>query len=441
MISSAAIAGIMFGLMILMIVFGVPVIISMFATAIGGILWMYGPTMLLTQFTNGPFTLSASYSYAIMPLFTMLGILATETGIAQGAYSSMRALLSRRRGSLLYTTIAGNAIFGACCGNGNAGSIVFARIALPEMEKYKYDRELSLGCVTASGALSGLIPPSVPICQISILAGYSVGTALMYGLATGILTTAVMFIIVWVTLRIHPEKAPPVTDADRAITVKEKLAGLKLLVPIALLFALIIGGTFFGWFHPTIGGAIGAAAVVIYALFKRVPIKKILSAAWESAHIFAGVYLIIVSGTMFSRMISLSGLTKTLVSAITGSGLPLAAVLVLIVIAYLIAGCVMDILAVIVVTVPIIFPILVDGMGFDPFILVMICVMAGVIGGITPPIGTGVFTISNVTRIPTQVIFRGVWPFVIAELIVVGIMIVFPQVVSWLPNLLAALQS
>ena len=441
MITNAAIAGIMFGLMILMIVFGFPVIISMFAAAIGGILWMYGPTMLLTQFTNGPFTLSASYSYAIMPLFTMLGILATETGIAQGAYSSMRSLLSRMRGSLLYTTIAGNAIFGACCGNGNAGSIVFARIALPEMEKYEYDRELALGCVTASGALSGLIPPSVPICQISILAGYSVGTALMYGLATGLLTTLVMFIIVWVTLRIHPEKAPPVTDEDRAITIKEKLRGLRLLIPIALLFALIIGGTFFGWFHPTIGGAIGAAAVVVYALFKRVPVKKILSAARESAHIFAGVYLIIVSGTMFSRMISLSGLTKSLVNAITGSGLPLTVVLVLIVIAYLIAGCVMDILAVIVVTVPIIFPILVDGMGFDPFILIIICVMAGVIGGITPPIGTGVFTISNVTRIPTQVIFRGVWPFVVAELIVVGLMVAFPQIVSWLPNLLAALKG
>lgn len=441
MISSMAIAIIMFVLMIVMVIIGFPVIISMFATAIGGILWMYGPTMLLSQFTNGPFTLSASYSYAIMPLFTMMGILATETGIAQGAYNSMRALLSKMRGSLLYTTIAGNAIFGACCGNGNAGSIVFARIALPEMERYGYDEELSLGCVTASGALSGLIPPSVPICQISILAGYSVGTALMYGLATGILTTVVMFFMVWVELKLHPRKAPPVTEADRQITMKEKLSGLKLLIPIGLLFALIIGGTFFGWFHPTIGGAIGAAAVVIYALFKRVPMKKIWSAAWESAHIFAGVYLIIVSGTMFSRMISLSGLTAKLANAVAGSGLPVFAVVLLIILFYLIAGCVMDILAVIVVTVPIVFPILVDGMGFDPFILVMICVMAGTIGGITPPIGTGVFTISNVTRVPTQVIFRGVWPFVVAELSVVILMVICPWIVSWLPNLLALLQT
>ncbi|MCD8115982.1 MAG: TRAP transporter large permease subunit [Oscillospiraceae bacterium] len=413
----------------------------MFATSIAGILWMYGPTMVLTQFTNGPFTLSASYSYAIMPLFTMMGILATETGIAQGAYNSMRCLLSKMHGSLLYTTIAGNAIFGACCGNGNAGSIVFARIALPEMERYDYDKKLSLGCVTASGALSGLIPPSVPICQISILAGYSVGTALMYGLATGILTTIVMFAIVWVELRIHPEKAPPVTEEDRQITWKEKLASLKLLVPIALLFMLIIGGTFFGWFHPTVGGAIGAGAVVIYALFKRVPVKRILSAAWESAHIFAGVYLIIVSGTMFSRMISLSGLTTMLVNAVANSGLPVFAVVALIIVFYLISGCVMDILAVIVVTVPVVFPILVDSMGFDPFVLIIICVMAGVIGGITPPIGTGVFTISNVTRVPTQTIFQGVWPFVIAELIVVVVIAVLPWSISWLPNLLAALQG
>ncbi|MGM9608563.1 MAG: TRAP transporter large permease [Oscillospiraceae bacterium] len=438
--STATIGIIMFIVMIALVILGVPIIISLFATSIAGILWMYGPTMVITQFTNGPFSLSASYSYAIMPMFTLLGILATETGIAQGAFSSMRAFFSKTKGSLLYTTVVGSAIFGACSGNGNASSIVFAKIAQPEMDRYGYNKELSLGCVTASGALSCLIPPSIPICQYAILTGYSVGTALIYGLSTGILATVVMLIVIKATLVIHPEKAPPITEADKNITWKEKAKGLKLLIPILLLFLLIIGGTFLGWFHPTVGGAIGAMATVIYALVKRVPIKKILSAAWESAHIFAGIYLIIVSGTMFSRMISLSGLTKILINGITESGMPAIAVVFLIILVYLLAGCVMDILAVMVVTVPIIFPILVDGLGFDPFVLIMMAVLVSGIGSITPPIGASVFTISNVTRIPSQRIFKGVWPFVVAELIVVVLIIVFPEIVSWLPKLLSVLQ-
>lgn len=441
MISNATIGVIMFVLMIVMVVCGVPVIISMFATSMAGILWMYGPTMLITQFTNGPFSLSASYNYAIMPLFTFLGILACDTGIAQGAFKSMKTCLSKSKGSLLYATVAGSAIFGACSGNGSAGSIVFAKIAMPEMDRYKYNQELALGCVTSSGALSCLIPPSIPICQFAILSGYSVGTALMYGLSTGILTVVVMFIVIKITLLRSPGMAPVVTKEDRNIPLSEKLKTLKLLVPILLLFALIIGGSFFGWFHPTVGGAIGATAMVIFALCKRMPLKKICSAAWESAHIFAGVYLIIVSGTMFSRMVSMSGLTQKIITVVTDSVLPGFVVMLLVIMVYLIAGCVMDILAVMIVTVPIIFPILVDGMGYDPFVLIMVAVLVTGIGTITPPIGSSVFMISNVTRISSKKIFKGVWPFVISELAVTLLIVFVPQIVSWLPNLLALLKG
>lgn len=435
--SNAMIGGLMFIIMLAMVILGVPVIIAMFSTAIAGMWWMNGFTMVLTQFTNGPFTSSASYSYAIMPLFTLLGLLASETGIAQGAYNSARAFLAKRRGGLLYATIAGCAVFGACSGSPTAGSVIFSKIAVPEMRKFGYDKSLSLGCVTAAGALTVLIPPSVPICQMAILAGYSVGTALIYGLSTGILTLIVMFVIVWLLIKVKPRLVPPVTEEDKNITWKEKAASLKLLVPILCLFALIIGGTYLGWFHPTVGGAIGAFAVVVYSFFKRIPIKTILKACWESAHLYAGVYLIIVSGTLFSRMISLSGLTKMLISGISNTGLPGWGVMLLVIAVYLICGCVMDILAVTVVTVPIVFPLLVDGFGYDPYILIMMGVLISAIGSLTPPIGMGVFTTSNVIREPTSIIFKGVWPFVIAELVVVLLFTFIPQTVTWLPNLLA----
>ncbi|MCD7769561.1 MAG: TRAP transporter large permease subunit, partial [Oscillospiraceae bacterium] len=259
------------------------------------------------------------------------------------------------------------------------------------------------------------------------------------GLSTGILTTFMMFFMVWIIGIIQPNKVPGVTEEDRKISFRDRMKSLQFLLPIALLFFLIIGGSFFGWFHPTVGGAVGAGAVLIYALFKRVPVRRILRAAWESAHIFAGTYLIIVSGTMFSRMISLSGLTGMLVDAIERSNFSPYGVIFSVLIVYLIAGCVMDILAVIVVTVPVFFPIL-TSLGFDPYILCMIVVLSGCIGGITPPIGVAAFTISNVTGVPTQKIFQGVWPFVVSELLVAVLIILFPQIVSWLPTMLAALK-
>ncbi len=437
--SNIAIGTLMFVIMLVLVLIGVPIIVAMLSTSLVGIWWIGGSAMVISQFTAPPFNLSASYSYAILPLFTLLGLLASDTGIASGAFYSMRTFLAKFKGSLLYTTIAGSAIFGACSGNASAGSIVFAKLALPEMDKYGYDKHLSLGCVSASSALSILIPPSVPICQMAILAGYSVGNALMYGLSTGILTLLVMFIVVKVIITVSPTKVPPVTEEDKHIPTSEKIRSLRLLIPILVLFVFIIGGTYLGWFHPTVAGAVGAFVTVIYALVKRMPIKKILHACWEAATMYAGVYLIIVSGTMFSRMISISGLTNALVNLVVGAAVPGFVVLAFVIVFYLIAGCIMDILAIVVVTVPIIFPILVSGMGYDPYVLIMIGVLVSAIGAITPPIGIQVFTMSNVTRIKASEIFKGVWPFVVSELIVVILIAIFPILISWLPNLISFL--
>lgn len=437
--SSATIGILMFVLMIGMVLAGVPVIFSMFTTSIMGIVWIAGPSMLLSQLVNGPFTMSADFSFAIMPMFTMLGIIAEQTGIATGAYTSMRTIFSRRRGSLLYTTVAANAVFGACSGVGEAGSIIFSKIALPELEGRGYDRKLSLGCVAVSGGLACLIPPSVPICQTAILAGYSIGTSLMCGLGVGLLTIAVLFAVIKVISIVQPSKIPPVTEADRQISVKEKLASMKLLIPILVLFMIIIGGTFFGWFHATIAGAIGAVIITIYALVKRLPAKKIFGAAWESAVVYGGIFMMIVAGTLFSRMITISGLTDLLVQGATHARLSGLAMTFMVAFVYLLLGCVMDIFAVVIITVPVIFPILVQGFGVDPYMLIIMITLVSGLGALTPPIGIAAFTVSNVTRIPAKEIFQGLTPFFLAELLVVVLIILFPQLCTWLPNVLGLL--
>lgn len=437
--SAAAIGGLMFILMFVMVMIGVPIFVSMMSTACLGFYLIAGPTMLLTQLTNAPFTLAASYSYAVLPLFTLMGMLASETGIAEGAYSAARTWLARRRGGLLYTTVLANAIFGACSGISTAGQIVFAKIALPELDKYGYERRLSLGCITSSASLSTLIPPSIPICMFCLMSGYSIGTTLVCGLGTGIFVTLAMFLVIKITITIHPEKVPAIREEDKHIPAKEKIASLKLLIPIIVLFALIIGGTFLGWFHATVGGAIGAAAVIVYALFKRIPLKKVGKAAWEGGHIFAGIYPIIIAGTIFSRFITLSGLPNFLITFFESAHIAPALVYLLVLVYFIICGCVMDIIASIVISVPIVFPLLVDSYGYDPFVLIIILVIVSSTAAITPPIGMGVFTVANATRISPKEIFAGSMPFVCMYFLVAVLLIFIPQIVTWLPNLLGLL--
>lgn len=437
--SAAAIGGLMFLLMFVMVMIGVPIFVSMMSTACLGFYLIAGPTMLFTQLTNAPFTLAASYSYAVLPLFTLMGMLASETGIAEGAYSAARTWLAKRRGGLLYTTVLANAIFGACSGISTAGQIVFAKIALPELDKYGYERRLSLGCITSSASLSTLIPPSIPICMFCLMSGYSIGTTLVCGLGTGIFVTLAMFLVIKIAITVHPEKVPAIRAEDKHIPVKEKIASLKLLIPIIVLFALIIGGTFLGWFHATVGGAIGAAAVIVYAVFKRIPIKNIGKAAWEGGHIFAGIYPIIIAGTIFSRFITLSGLPNFLITFFESAHIAPVLVYLLVLVYFIICGCVMDIIASIVISVPIVFPLLVDSYGYDPFVLIIILVIVSSTAAITPPIGMGVFTVANATRISPKEIFAGAMPFVLMYVLVAVLLIFIPQIVTWLPNLLGVL--
>ncbi len=313
---------------------------------------------------------------------------------------------------------------------------MFAKIALPELDKYGYERRLSLGCITSSASLSTLIPPSIPICMFCLMSGYSIGTTLVCGLGTGIFVTLAMFLVIKIAITIHPEKVPAIREEDKHIPTKEKITSLKLLIPIIVLFALIIGGTFLGWFHATVGGAIGAAAVIVYALFKRIPLKRVGKAAWEGGHIFAGIYPIIIAGTIFSRFITLSGLPNFLITFFESAHIAPALVYLLVLVYFIICGCVMDIIASIVISVPIVFPLLVDSYGYDPFVLIIILVIVSSTAAITPPIGMGVFTVANATRISPKDIFAGSMPFVCMYFIVAILLIFIPQIVTWLPNLL-----
>lgn len=425
---------IFFLVMIVLILMGVPVFLSMMASCFAGFCVIGGPQMAITQFTTAPLNVGASYSYAVLPLFMLIGSLAGVTGIAQGAFSSLEKWLGRVRGGLLYTLVAANAVFGACSGISTAGSITFARLALPEMDKAGYDRKLSLGTICGAGVLSTLIPPSIGIIMICvIISNMSIGTALNYGLSCGFLMILIMCAGVFIYVRIFPDRIPDSSSAPK-VPLKEKLISLIGLLPIVIVFLLIIGGTMLGWFAATVAGAVAAVALMIYALCKGVPPKEVMHCLWDAAVVNAGFFPIIVAGNMFSRFVTTTQLVNGVADFIAQLTLPPYAVFLLVVVFYLFCGCVMDIMSIVIITVPIVLPLL-TGLGYDQYIVCVLLVFMCDMAGLTPPIGMNVFAVSNALRIRPMEIFRGVTPFFLMQLAAVLIIGAFPQIITWLPRL------
>ena len=435
----AAIGGIVFLIMMVLIFMGVPIFVSLMSSAFIGFLWvMDGNTaMMLTKFTATPFDLAANYNYAVFPMFMLVGALAGETGIAGGAFKAMHNWLGRIKGGLLFTVIAANAVFGACSGSSVAGNVVFGKLAMPELEAAGYSRKYSLGCITAAGALSTLIPPSMAIimyCMISPIT-MNVGTALMCGIGPGILTALALALTVLIIGWVSKGSIPP--GGGPKVPFVEKLKSLTLLIPILCLFGIIIGGTFAGWFTATVGGAIGAMAVTIYALAKRIPLRRIAWNLWDAACMEAGVFPIIVGGQLFGSFVSATRLADTLARWIASVNAAPFLVFCLVLLLYIFCGCCMDVVSIIIITVPVVFPVL-NALGYSPYVLVITLCFVCEIAGLTPPIGMNVFATSNALRIKPAEIFAGVVPYFICETAMVLLMAIFPQICLWLPTVLGA---
>jgi tripartite ATP-independent transporter DctM subunit len=370
-------------------------------------------------------------------MFMLVGALAGETGIAGGAFKAMHTWLGRVRGGLLFTVIAANAVFGACSGSSVAGDVVFGKLAMPELESAGYSRKYSLGCITASGALSTLIPPSMAIimfCMISPIT-MNVGTCLMCGIGPGLFTAVALAVTVLLISVFSKGSIPP--GGGPKVPVIEKLKSLTLLIPIFCLFGLIIGGTFAGWFTATVGGAIGAVAVTVYAMVKRVPLKRIAWNMWDSACMEAGVFPIIVAGQLFGSFVSATGLASSLAKTIASVNAPPFLIFCLVLLLYIFCGCCMDVVSIIIITVPVVFPVL-NAIGYSPYVLVITLCFVCEIAGLTPPIGMNVFATANALRISSSEIFAGVVPYFICEIIVVLLIALFPQIALALPTALGA---
>jgi C4-dicarboxylate transporter, DctM subunit len=418
------------GMMFLILV-GVPIFVALLAGSFVGFWLIGGITVALTQFTSAPYYLTGQYTFAVLPLFLLMGVLAGESGIAEGAYNAAVKWLGNIRGGLLVATIGGAAVFSAASSSNVATAALFTKIALPELEKVHFDKKISMGCIAAASGLDSLIPPSNITIILCFLTQLSIGKLLVAGIIPGMVAGACLVICVAILGILNPRSMPKVA---RQVSWKEKILSLGVIWPIVCLFALVIGGIYLGWFSATAGASMGAFGTLLYGVFRRVSIKRLWNAFHESVLVNAQIWPIVIGGILFSRFLALTGLVKVVMDGVASLGIPALGVMGIFVVMYLFLGCVMDPISMLVTTVPFFMPVM-TGLGFDPIALGIVLIVLVSIAGLTPPIGMQVFVVASVGEAAPMEVFRGVIPFYFGYLIVLCLLILFPGISTWLPNL------
>lgn len=422
------------GLCILLVCMFLRMNIGLAMASIGffGFAYISGMKSALGMIGSTPYNTIAYYPITVVPLFVFMGAIISNSGMGTNLFNSAYKLFGQMRGGLCVATVAACALFAAMCGSSMAETLTIGKIALPEMKKYKYDESLSCGCVACAGSLAILIPPSMGFVLYGILTEQSVGVLFMAGVLPGILLSALFILVIMIFTLQNPKLAPPGPKTP----LKEKILSLKITWIVVALFLLVLGGIYTGIFTPTEAGAIGAfGAILITFISRQLNFKTLLASIAEAGLTTAMIMILIIGAFIFMRFMAISKLPFVLAGTISRLGLSPYLIFTFIVIIYLILGMLLDINSAMVLTIPIIYPVI-TALGFDPIWFGVIVVILMEMGLATPPVGMNVFILATVTNTPMGTIFRGVWPFVAAMLICIVILTIWPQVALFLPSMM-----
>jgi len=421
--------------MLAFLALGVPVAVAMISASFVGLWLSAGLHFSLTNFMTLPYAAASSFNFAAIPTFVAMGIIFGKSGFAANLFRTADIWLANIRGGLYMAVIVASAGFGAINGSTIVGSALFTKIALPEMIRLGYDRSASAGCIVGAGTFSAMIPPSITMVLYGLLTDVSIGKILIAGILPGILTAVVYLIGIFVLVRAYPHWAPP---TKRSFSSREKMSSLLLLIPVMVVFLTIIGGIYSGLVAPASAGAIGASCAVLIALaMRKMKAKDYASAMKETASTTAVLFFIVIGGLALSRLLLITGTVDVLLDFIKSNDISPWVVMGLIILFYLVLGCLMDSISMMVMTVPIVHPIVV-GLGFDPIWFAIIMVKLNELSVITPPIGLNLFAVQSSSNglVTSAQVFRGVIPFIVLELIVLAMLAFVPEIATLLPSLM-----
>lgn len=417
---------------ILLILIRVPVGVVLGTVGFVGIAMLTTLTAAWSIASNVPFELIGDWNLSAVPMFLLMGFLASEAGLTRGLFQAARIFLGRVPGGLASSTVVASALFAAASGSSVATSASFARIAIPEMLAARYDRGLACGCVAVSGTLGALIPPSILMILYGIFAEVSIGKLFMAGVLPGLLSAAMFILLITLRVMVKPSLAP---RSGMVVTREEKLAAVLDIWPLPLLILLVIGSIFLGIATPTEAGALGALIAMLIALARRALTFRVFSrAVIETIVGTASIFIVIVGASVFARFVALSGMAGAMTDLL---GFAIERPILLIVLTsviYIFLGMFLESVSLMLLTLPLLLP-LYTAAGIDLIWFGVICVKLLEIGLVTPPVGLNVYVIKSALgdRVSLGDIFRGTAWFLVADLVTLALLIAFPVISLWLP--------
>lgn len=379
----------------------------------------------------------SSYTLTVIPLFVFMGMIAFQSGVSRRLYEAGHVLFGQIRGGLAMGTVLACAAFSACCGSSPATAATVGAVSLGEMRRYRYSDALATGCVAAAGSLGILIPPSVTLVIYGIMTENSIGKLFVAGLVPGLILTGLYILTVGAIAFFRPDLVGP-PAAPTSLRVKARVV-LGNAGEVVAIFTLIMGGLFLGFFTPTEAGAAGVAGILLISVLRRqLSWPGFVAALRASLESTAMIMLIIAGATIFGHFLSLTRLAPVAASWVMGLDVDPYVVMLLILGIYLVGGCFMDSLALLLLTLPIFYPVS-QHLGFDPLWFGVLVVIAMEMALITPPVGINVFVIKGIARdVPLTTIFTGIVPFLAAEMVMAAILLAFPEIATFLPGLMWA---
>jgi C4-dicarboxylate transporter, DctM subunit len=425
-----------FILFILLISVRVPISYGLAGIGTLGLFYIYSPQKALAFIPQQIYTQAASFTFAALPLFLLMGALAFRADLGKDSYEAARAWFGRIPGGLAVATVYACAIFGAVSGSGLAECAIFSKIAVPEMLSNKYNKKLALGVVAAGSGLDPLIPPSITMVVYGMLAEQSIGQLLIAGILPGILYAVIFAVAISLFCYFKPSYAPKVPNADTSW--KAKIIAIKNIWTVVVLFCLVLGAIYAGWTTPDEAAAVGVfGSFLLLLIRKRFDWNHFKEAVIDCAKATAMIFLLVGGATVFSTFMSATGVISSLAKFVLGMDLPLWGLLGLIYFMYIILGCFFDGLSMLILTLPFVAPII-QAKGLSLIWFGVIYTMMGNIGGMTPPLGLNVYVMKGALGddATLEEIFAGALPFVSLMILVTIILSIFPEISLYLPNLM-----
>ena len=405
-----------------------------FAMALVGFLgfaYLNGFSAALTLLGGDLFEAFTNYGYTVFPLFMLMGQIGLNAGIAQRLYGSANKFIGHIPGGLAMATVVGAAGFKAICGSSTATAATFASVAIPEMDRYNYDKRLSTGIVATVGTLGCMIPPSVVLILYGIITEQSIGKLFLAGIIPGLLIAAFFVVIIYAWAKIDPKVAP----LSERSTRKARIRSLPEIILVLMVFLLVVGGIMAGFFTPSEAAAVGVFALLILAFVRRdMSIKTYIKSVGETLNIAGMILMIIAGSVVLGHFMAVTNVPQKLADWVVTLPFNRYMVLIIICIIYELGGSFIDDLPFMILATPIFFPAVLK-LGFDPIWFGIVIAIVVAIGVVIPPVAVCVFVVKNITGVPIGEIYKGVTPFLISLVLVWGLLFFFPGLALWLPSL------